>query len=195
MVHWCHLRFLEIGAKINFSAKNVTIFMILSVYVYTVEPMPPLHQSQYCLHNQDVIGRLNARTEKLKSTFYPNCLSEWNRLEPELRLGPFIAVFKKKLLSIIRPPAKSVYGIHDPRRLSHLTQLKVGLSKLNFHNFKHNFRATIYSMCPTSDGIEDTEHFCCSASLFMFSDKIFSLEWLNYYDHSCKSPIFQMMPW
>ena len=126
---------------------------------YTVDPIPPLHQSQYCLRNQDVIGRLNARTEKFKSTFYPNCLSEWNKLEPELRGAPSIAVFKKKLLSIIRPPAKSVYGIHDPKGLSHLTQLRVGLSKLNFHKFKHNFRDTINPMCPTSDGIEDTEHF------------------------------------
>ena len=122
---------------------------------YTVDPI----QSQYCLRNQDIIGRVKARTEKFKSTFYPYCLSEWNKLEPELRLAPSIAVFKKKLLSIIRPPAKSAYGIHDPIRLSHLTPLRVGLSKLNFHKSKHNFRDTINPMCPTSDGIEDTEVF------------------------------------
>ena len=102
---------------------------------------------------------LGARTDKFKSSFYPNCLSEWNKLEPELRLALSVAVFKKKLLSIIRPPAKSVFGIYDPKGLSYLTQLRVGLSKLNFHKFKHNFRDTINPMCPTSDGIEDTEHF------------------------------------
>ena len=117
------------------------------------------HQSQYSLHCQDVIGRLRARTEKFKSSFYPNCLSEWNKLQPELRLAPSVAIFKKKFLSIIRPPAKSVFGIHDPKGLSYLTQLRVGLSKLNFHKFKHNFRDTINPMCPTSDRIEDTEHF------------------------------------
>ena len=83
---------------------------------YTVDPIPPPHQSQYRLRNQDVIGRLKARTEKFKSSFYPNCLSERNKLEPELRHGPSVAVFKKKLLSIIRPPpSKSVFGIHDPK--------------------------------------------------------------------------------
>ena len=41
---------------------------------YTVDPIPPLHQSQYCLRDQDVIGHIKARTEKFKSTFYPNCL-------------------------------------------------------------------------------------------------------------------------
>ena len=35
----------------------------------------------------------------------------------------------------------------------------MGLSKLKFHKFKHNFRDTINPMCPTNDGIEDTEHF------------------------------------
>ena len=64
-------------------------------------------------------------------------------------------VFKKQLIGLIRPPAKSEYGIHDPKSLSILTQLRVGLSKLNFHKFNHNFRDT----CLISDGIEDTEHF------------------------------------
>ena len=126
---------------------------------YTLDPIPLLHQSQYSLRNQDATGQIRARTEKFKSSFYPHCLSEWNKLEPELRLAPSVAVFKKRLSSIIRPPAKSVFGIHDPIGLSYLTQLRVGLSKLNFHKFKHNFRDTINPMCPTSDGIEDTEHF------------------------------------
>ena len=71
---------------------------------HTVDPISPFHQSQYLLHDQDVIGRLKARTEKFKSSFYSNCLSEWNKLEPELRLSTSVAVFKKKLLSKIRPP-------------------------------------------------------------------------------------------
>ena len=112
-----------------------------------------------CLRNQDVIGRIKARTEKFQSSFYPHCLSEWYKLDPEIRLAPSVAVFKKKLLSIIRPPAKSFFGIHDPIGLSHLCQLRVGLSKLNFHKFKHNFRDTINPLCPSNDGIEDTEHF------------------------------------
>ena len=58
----------------------------------------------------------------------------------------------------IRPLPKSVFRIHDPTGLSYLIQLRVGLSKLNFYKFKHNFRDTINPMCPTNDGIEDTEH-------------------------------------
>ena len=127
--------------------------------LYTKEPIPQPHQKNYFLRNQGVVGWMRARTEQFQSGFYPNCLSEWNKLDPEIRLAPSVAVFKKKLLSIIRPPAKSVFGIHDPLGLSYLTQIRVGLSKLSFHKFIHNFRDTIDPMCPTNDGIEDTEHF------------------------------------
>ena len=49
---------------------------------YTMVTIPQLQQSQYSLRNQDVIGRIRARTGKFKSSFYPNCLSEWNELYP-----------------------------------------------------------------------------------------------------------------
>ena len=126
---------------------------------YTRDPIPPLQQFQYSLRKHDAIGQIRARTDKFKSSFYPHCLSEWNELKPEIRLASSVAVFKQKLLSVIRPPGKPFYGIHDPKGLSYITQLRVGLSKLNYHKFKHNFRDTPNPMCPTNDGIEDTEHF------------------------------------
>ena len=52
-----------------------------------------------------------------------------------------------------------MFGIFEPNGLSYLTQLSVGLSKMNFHKVKHNLRDIINPMCPASDGIEDTEHF------------------------------------
>ena len=89
----------------------------------------------------------------------PPLLSEWNELCPEIRTAPSVTIFKKKLLSKICPPAKSVFGIHDPIGLSYPTQLRVGLSKSNLHKFKHNIRDAINQMCPPQDGTESTEHF------------------------------------
>ena len=126
---------------------------------YMTEQIPPLQQSHYTLCIPDVIGRIRARTEKFKSSFYPSCLTEWNELDPEIRLAPSVTVFKNKLLSTIRPLVKSVFGIYDPMGLSHLTQLRVGLSKLNFHKFRHSFKDTVNPMCPTNDGVDDTAHF------------------------------------
>ena len=79
--------------------------------------------------------------------------------DPEIRLSPSIAAFKTKLISKILPLPKSVFRIHDPTGLAYLTQRRFGLSKLNIHKFKHNFKDVINPMCPTNDDIEDTEHF------------------------------------
>ena len=158
---------------------------------FTTDPIPPLRQSRYSLRKQDTIGRIRTRTEKLQSTFYPHYLSEWNKLDPEIRLAPTIAAFKTKLLSKIRPLPKSVFRIHDPTGLSYLTQLKVGLSKLNFHKFKHNFREALNPKCalPTM-ALRIRSTSCCSALLWKYHGDIFSLESPLYYDH-LDIPIFQ----
>ena len=126
---------------------------------YTRDPIPPLNETTYPIRSRPVVGQIRARTEKFKASFYPHCLLEWNKLDPEIRTSPTVGIFKKKLYAQIRPPANSVYGIHDPKGVAYLTQLRVGLSKLNFHKFRHNFRDTMNPMCPINDGIEDTEHF------------------------------------
>ena len=54
---------------------------------------------------------------------------------------------------------KPVYSIFYPKGLSILTQLRVRLSKLNSHKFRHNFKYTLNPMCQINDGTEDTEHF------------------------------------
>ena len=100
-------------------------------------------------------------------------------------------MFKTKLLSLIHPPAKSVFGIHDPIGLSYLSQIGVGLSRLNCHKFKHNVRDTVNPICPTNDGIEDTEHFCYFALHLTFCDEILSLEFQIYYGYLPKSAAFQ----
>jgi len=38
-------------------------------------------------------------------------------------------------------------------------QLRAGLRKLNFHQFKHDFRDTLTPLYLINDGIEDMEHF------------------------------------
>ena len=94
-----------------------------------------------------------------KSKLYPDCLFEWERLDLDIRLTSSVIIFKGKLLSIIRPPPESVYRIHEPKGLSILTQLRVGLSKLNFHRFSYNFKETWNPLCAINDGVEDTEHY------------------------------------
>ncbi len=62
---------------------------------YTKEPIPPLRQPQYSFRNHDFVGRIRARTEKFESSFYPNCISQWNKLEPDIRHSQSISIFKE----------------------------------------------------------------------------------------------------
>ena len=64
--------------------------------LYTKEPIPTLHQANYSLRHQDTVGRMRARTEKFKSSFYPDCISKRNKLDPEIRLAPSVAIFLRQ---------------------------------------------------------------------------------------------------
>ena len=81
---------------------------------------------------------------------------------------------KKKILAIIRQSPKSVFGVYDPEGISILTQLRVSLSTLNYHQFKHNFRNTLNPLCPINDGIEIWNTISCFAKHIVQLDDIFS---------------------
>ena len=71
---------------------------------YTMDAIPQLQQSQYSLSNQDVIGRIRARAEKFKSSFYPNCPSEWNELFQELERHHHLLSSRKSCSRKFTPP-------------------------------------------------------------------------------------------
>ena len=99
---------------------------------YPRVPIPPLQENNYPFRNPPVVGQIKARTEKFKSSFYPHSLSEWNKLDPEIRESSSVSVLKKKLLSQIRPPANSVYGIHNPKWDCFLNSVKDGAKQTQF---------------------------------------------------------------
>ena len=77
-----------------------------------------------------------------------------------------VTVFNKKIFSIIRPSANYAFRIHDPMGLSFLTELRVGLSKVNFYKFKRGYGDTVNPMCLSSNATKDAEHFLLLCSSF-----------------------------
>ena len=100
----------------------------------------------------------NFRTERFKSTFSPSCFSNWNQLDPNIQNSSSIEIFKRALLSFVRPKPANVYRIHHPRGLKLLTRLRLG--HLREHKFRHNFNDTVdpFCLCGTNN-IETSEHF------------------------------------
>ena len=68
-------------------------------------------------------------------------------------------MFKKELLKFIRPEPNSTYNINDTKGLKLLTRLRLGLSHLGDHKFRHNFQDCVSPMCYCGQDIETTTHF------------------------------------
>ena len=48
-------------------------------------------------------------------------------------------MFRKKLLTFIKPSEKCIYNIYDPKGSKFLKRLVLGSSYLHEHKFRHNF--------------------------------------------------------
>ena len=53
----------------------------------------------------------------------------------------------------------SIYNIHDPVGIKYLTRLRLGLSHLNEHKFRHNFQDCLNPLCSCSLQVETTNHY------------------------------------
>ena len=101
----------------------------------------------------------DCRTDCFKYSFFPNSLSEWSQLGPEIQNSESIAVFKIKLLSFIRPSKISLFNVNDPEGVKYLTRLHLRFSHLNYHKFRHSFLDTLNPLCNCSLEVKDNEHF------------------------------------
>ena len=71
---------------------------------------------------------------------------EWNKVDVTFRKSESLPYFRNALLKVGWSTAKPVYNIHNPIGLKLLTRLRLGLSHLNEHKFKHNYQDCIISI-------------------------------------------------
>ena len=68
--------------------------------------------------------------------FFPYAISEWEKLDLQIRKANSLLSFKNALLKLGRLVPDSYFNIHNPVGLKALIRLRVGLSHLNEHKFK-----------------------------------------------------------
>ena len=78
------LQMTEGGLGVSFSSLSLLITLLQSPE-YTIHAIPQTYLSTYALRSHAVVGRINARTERFQSSFYQNCLQEWNSLASEIK--------------------------------------------------------------------------------------------------------------
>ena len=85
-------------------------------------------------------------------------MREWDQLDESIKISPTVSVFKREIMSLIRPQKRSWFGFHDVEGVRLLTCLQVEFSDLREHRFGHNFQCSS-PMCFCQTGIENNEHF------------------------------------
>ena len=101
------------------------------------------------------------------NSFFPDTVKSWNTIGSEFTSLESISLFKKSLLSLIRPAKKSVFGIHNYGGTKTIFQLRLGLSDLKSHKMNHKFADTTSELCACNQEAETTIHFFCRCSLFL----------------------------
>ena len=76
-------------------------------------------------------------------------------------------MFKSRYLEFFTVKASSTYQVYNPKGLRLITRLRIGLSNLRHHKFKHNFKDTLNPYCSCDNiSIEDCCHYLLHCPLF-----------------------------
>ena len=68
-------------------------------------------------------------------------------------------VFKKEILKFKQPWSIFFYNYHNPIGIKHVTRIRLGLSHLREHRFKHSFQDSVSPTCNSGIEFESVIHF------------------------------------
>ena len=127
---------------------------------YSRTPIPELRGHLFGYRLSNVLHTMPFKNDKYRNSFFPDSVTLWNELGPELRGVDTLPIFKKKMLKLYRPEKKTLYNIHDPNHIKWIFQLRVGLSPLKSHKKNHKFKDSLDDTCSCPLRTSETsEHF------------------------------------
>ena len=106
----------------------------------------PGKNTSHSTRGADKISLLGTKHNFFQNSYFPAAIIEWNRLDIDIRKSDSISIFKKRILSFIRPLLNKVSNSHNPQGLKLLKRLQLSLSHLRY-KFKHKFLDTINPFC------------------------------------------------
>ena len=62
--------------------------------------------------------------------------------------------FKSNILKFIQPSSNSFFHCHNPIGIKYITRIRLGLSHLREHKFKHSFQDTLNPICNCGNDVE-----------------------------------------
>ena len=96
----------------------------------------PSSSGMHTTRNSDNITLLKVCQNFSKSVFQ-SVIRNCNKRYPEICNSASLEIFEKRLLNFIRPNSNNIFNINNPLGLKLLTLLRIDLSHLKEHKFKH----------------------------------------------------------
>ena len=106
--------------------------------LYLYSEIPRERTFHHNLRRANVYEANAKSTDRFSHTYFQNCMREWNQLDESIKISPTVSVFKRELMSLIRPQKRLLFGFHDMEGVRLLTRLRVEFSDLREHRFRHN---------------------------------------------------------
>ena len=125
-------------------------------YLYDIVPQ---HQQFFNFRNRNQVPNIFCRTEFFRNSFFPSVINEWNKLGAHITNSETFSIFRSSLLKQIRPNSRNIFNIFDPLGIQLITRLRIGLSHLREHKFRHNFNDTLNPLCSCNLEVESVSHF------------------------------------
>ena len=103
----------------------------------------PQRSLSYITRNCDEIPLFKTNHNFDKNSFFPSATTEWNNLDHDHRNSESYTLFRSSILKFIRPSPNSFYGSQNIMGIKLVTRLRLDLSHLREHKFKHSFHDTL----------------------------------------------------
>ena len=132
------------------------IYKTAPAYLQNIIPQP---RHLLNIRNRHLIPDFFCRTLSFSNSFFPYSINEWNKLDREITDIESFSRFRTLLVKSIKPIPNSIFGVCDPLGVQLLTRLRIGLSHLREHKFRHNFNDTDVPFCLCNLEIESVSHF------------------------------------
>ena len=109
-------------------------------YLYSIIT---IHNMSYRTRQCNNIPAITLKHDFFKNMFFPSTIIEWKKLDQKIKNSERIETFKKRILSFIRSSSNSTFNCHKPTGIKLLSRLRLGLSHLREHKFRHSFQDSL----------------------------------------------------
>ena len=133
---------------------------------------PPLGQHTE-RNNIGNIPRFNVKHIIFKNSLFPSSVIDWNNLDKSIRSSESLNLFKKSILQFKRRTPNKALNCHNLIGIKLITRLRLGLSHLRDHKFKHSFLDCFNPICYCGQDIETTVHYLIHCPIFSDERSIF----------------------